>query len=224
MASTYDVNGIPTVTLNTIQLLTGYKYKKWRNQVDFYLAMNQNMDLCLTEDEPEKLTSDSSDEEKKFFKEWHKANKMAKNVIRTTMSDTVRGSIEELDLAMDYLYAIHDMYRESDKAEAARLAKEFNELKYTGTGKVREHIMKLIEINAQLRDLNMGVTDDHVVHAALHSLPNSFSQLRTSYNAQKEKWSLKELIAICVDEEDRMRKEKEPSTSVNLVEKPKKKY
>ncbi|XP_024190414.1 uncharacterized protein LOC112194404 [Rosa chinensis] len=142
--------------------------------------MNQNMDLCLTEDEPEKLTSESSDEEKKYFKEWHKANKMAKNVIRTTMSDTVRGSIEEPDLAMDFLYAIHDMYGESDKAEAARLAMEFNDLKYTGTGKVREHIMKLIEINAQLRDLNMGVTDDYVVHTALHSLPNSFSQLRTS--------------------------------------------
>ncbi|XP_024157511.1 uncharacterized protein LOC112165265 [Rosa chinensis] len=149
---------------------------------------------------------------------------MAKNVIRTTVSDTVRGSIEELDLAKDFLYAIHDIYRESDKAEAGRLAKEFNDLKCIGAGKVREHIMKLIEINAQLRDLNMGVTDDYVVHTALHSLPNSFSQLRTSYNAQKEKWSLKELIAICVDEEDRIRKEKEPSTSVNLVEKPKKKY
>ncbi|XP_062005822.1 uncharacterized protein LOC133723004 [Rosa rugosa] len=127
------IHGIPTVTLNTIQLLTGYNYKKWRNQVDFYLAMNQNMDLCLTEDEPEMLTSESTDEEKKYYKEWHKANKMAKNVIRTTMSDTVRGSIEEPDLAMDFLYAIHDMYRESDKAEAARLAKEFNDLKYTGT-------------------------------------------------------------------------------------------
>ncbi|XP_062020840.1 uncharacterized protein LOC133737258 [Rosa rugosa] len=181
------------------------------------------MDLCLNKEESEMLHSESTDEDKKYYKEWHKANKMAKNVIRTTMLDTDRVSIEEPEVAMDFLYAIHYMYREIDKVEAARLSKEFNELKYIGTGKVREHIMKTIEINAQLRDLQIGVNDDHVVHDAVHSLPNSFSQHRTRYNARKEKWSLKELIAICVDEEDKIRKEREPSSSVNLIEKPKKK-
>lgn len=50
---------------------------------------------------------------------------------------------------------------------------------------------------------------------ALHSLPNTFSQLKTSYLAQKEKWNLNELIAISVEEEDRMKKEK--VVTVNMV-------
>ena len=52
---------------------------------------------------------------------------------------------------------------------------------------VRGHIFELINIiNNRLRDMLMVVKDDQVVHHALVTLPSSFSQLKTSYNAQKE--------------------------------------
>ncbi|PRQ56368.1 putative transcription factor interactor and regulator CCHC(Zn) family [Rosa chinensis] len=142
---------------------------------------------------------------------------MAKNVIRTTLSDTVRGCIEELEHAVDFLEAIAQKFRESGKAEAARLYKRFNDLKFSGVGSVRTHIMELIDINNKLRDLDMGVNDAQVVHVALDSLPNTFNNLRTTYNALKEKWDADELISICVDEQDRMRKESAPTTAVNLM-------
>ncbi|XP_024164730.1 uncharacterized protein LOC112171846 [Rosa chinensis] len=179
------------------------------------------MDLCLIEEQPLELDSESTDEDRRYYKEWYKCNRQAKNVTRSTMSDTVRGSIVELELAMDFLEAIADKYRESDKAEGARLSKKFNELKYSGNGSVREHIMQLIEINARVRDLDMRVKDEQVVRVVLCSLPNTYSNLRTTYNAQETKWDLNKLISICVDEEDIIKKEKEPTTTVNLVEKPK---
>ncbi|PRQ16214.1 putative RNA-directed DNA polymerase [Rosa chinensis] len=183
--------------------------------------MHQNMDLCLIEEQPLELDTDSTEEDRKYYKEWYQCNRKAKNVIRSTMSNTVRGSIVEPDLAMDFLEAIADKYRESHKAEAARLSKRFNELKFSGSGSVREHIMELIEINARLRDMGMGVNDEQVVHVALFSLPSDYSNLRTSYNATESKWDLNKLISICVDEEDRVKKEKETTKAVNLVEKPK---
>ncbi|XP_024190683.1 uncharacterized protein LOC112194696 [Rosa chinensis] len=185
--------------------------------------MHENIDLVFHEDEPEALTKDSSAEEVKTFKAWHRSKRMAKNTIRNTMSDTVRGSVEEPNLATDYMEAFERKFKESEKAEAAKLYKAFHELKYEGFGGVREHIMKLIHINARLRELLMGVNDSQVVHVALHSLPNTFSGLRTSYNALKGTWTIDELISICADEEDRIKKEREPATSVNLVEKLKKK-
>ncbi|XP_024176379.2 uncharacterized protein LOC112182162 [Rosa chinensis] len=81
--------------------------------------------------------------------------------------------------------------------------------------------MQLIDINSRLRDLDMGVKDEQVVHVALHSLPNTYSNLRTSYNALETKWNLNKLISICVDEEERIKREGVPTTTVNLVEKPK---
>ncbi|XP_040361863.1 uncharacterized protein LOC121049249 [Rosa chinensis] len=179
------------------------------------------MDLCLIEEQPLELDTESTEEDRKYYKEWYSANRKAKNVIRTSMSDTVRGSIIEPELAMDFLEAIGDKYQESDKAEAARLSKRFNELEFSGKGSVREHIMELIDLNSRLRDLDMGVKDSQVVHVALQSLPNTYSNLRTSYHAQESNWDLNKLISICVVEEERIRKEGRPATAVNLVEKPK---
>ncbi|XP_024199788.1 uncharacterized protein LOC112202987 [Rosa chinensis] len=210
------------MNLNNIQMLTGSNFKAWKSGVEFYLMMHDNMDLCFTDIEPYGVDATSSSDDKKYYRDWHRSNYRAKNVMRTTMSDTVRGSIEEPVLAVDYMEAIAEKFKESNKAEAARLSKEMNELKYTGSGGVRQHILKLTELNTRLRDLDLGVKDDQLVHNALDSLPPSFNTLRTSNNAQKESWTLNELIAICVDEESRMKKEKQPSTSVNLVEKPKK--
>jgi hypothetical protein len=149
---------------------------------------------------------------------------MAKNVIRFLMSKTVKGSVDEPELAIEFMEAIAAKFKESQKTKAARLTKKFNSLKYSGFGGVRGHILELININNRLRDMLMGVKDEQVVHHALDTLPSSFSQLRTSYNTQKENWTLDELISICVDEENKIKKEKcEPETTINLVQKPRKK-
>ncbi|XP_024178381.1 uncharacterized protein LOC112184355 [Rosa chinensis] len=156
---------------NVLMLSTGTNFRAWRNSGERYMMMHENIDLVFHEDEPEALTDESSAEEVKAFKAWHMSNRMGKNSIRNTMSDTVRGSVEELDLATDYMEAIERKFKESEKVEAARLSKAFYDLKYDGSGGVREHIMKLININASLRELLTGVNDRQVVHVVLHSLP-----------------------------------------------------
>ena len=46
------------------------------------------------------------------------------------------------------------------------------------------------------------------MHLVLISLPTQFSPFKISYNTQKEKWTLNELIAQCVQEEERLKQEK----------------
>ena len=124
------------MNLNNVLMLTGTNFRAWRDSVERYMMMHENIDLVFHEDEPEALTKDSSAEEIKTFKAWHRSNRMAKNTIRNTMSDTVRGSVEEPDLATDYMEAIERKFKESEKAEAARLSKAFHELKYEGSGEL----------------------------------------------------------------------------------------
>ncbi|PRQ17445.1 putative RNA-directed DNA polymerase [Rosa chinensis] len=138
---------------------------------------------------------------------------MTKLILKRTMSDTVRGSVPDEGTARDYLNNIADMYQESEKAETGQLLDSLITMKYGGSTGVREHIMRMIETAAKLRDLQISVDDQFIVHIALNSLPPKFSQLKTAYHAQKDKWSLNELIAICVQEEEFHRKE----VSVNLV-------
>ena len=52
------------------------------------------------------------------------------------------------------------------------------------------------------------MSEDLLVHLVLISLPADFSQFKISYNCQKEKWILNELILSCVQEEKRFNHEK----------------
>ena len=62
------------VTLGQIHLLIGLNFQKWRNQVEFYMSMNLNMDMCLNEDQPEELDEDNTAADKKYYNDWWRAN------------------------------------------------------------------------------------------------------------------------------------------------------
>ncbi|KAJ9539071.1 hypothetical protein OSB04_031804 [Centaurea solstitialis] len=94
-------------------------------------------------------------------------------MIRFSMGDIVRGSIEEPETVVDYLKNIARKYKQSDIGEGARLYKMFNELKFFGEG--------------NLRDLDIGVKDEQVVHMGLESLPISYNNLRSIKKENKYK-------------------------------------
>ena len=97
------------------------------------------MDLCLIEDQPPELDESSTRQDRKYHKEWHNSNRKANNIIKITMPDAVRGSIEEPDIAWEFLEAIAEKYLESDKAGVARPYRKFNEMSYSGKGLVRAY-------------------------------------------------------------------------------------
>ena len=94
-------------------------------------------------------------------------------------------------------------------------------MKYDGVGSVREHILKMVDLAQKLKDLEVPMTDQFLVHMALNSLPPKYGQLRVSYNTQKDKWGIDELISMCAQEEDRLKKDK--AVDVNFVQAEKRK-
>lgn len=139
-------------------------------------------------------------------------------IMKRLMTDIVRGSIADNATAADFLASIAEKFTENAKAETGVLLDSLTSMRYIGSTGMREHIMKIIDTASKLKDLNMPLDDQFVIHQTLNSLPSQYSQLKTTYNAQKDKWSLNELIAVCVQEEDRMSREK--GVTVNLVTKP----
>ena len=60
---------------------------------------------------------------------------------------------------------------------------------------------------SKLRAHKLDLYEDFLVHLVMISLPTQFSQLKVSYNCQKETWSLNELISHCVQEEESLKQE-----------------
>ncbi|XP_004294439.1 PREDICTED: uncharacterized protein LOC101302915 isoform X2 [Fragaria vesca subsp. vesca] len=175
------------LNVTQVELLHGNNYKNWRKHIDYHVTMTPGMDLCIVDEQPEELNADSNPEERKAYRDWHNNNRKAKTLIRTTMIDSIRRSIEEPDTAWDFLEAISEKYLENDKAEILRLNREFNGMSFSGNDSVREHIMTMMNLNSRLRDLEVGVKDEQVVAQALESLSATYSNLKTTYNASEEK-------------------------------------
>ncbi|PRQ43313.1 putative transcription factor interactor and regulator CCHC(Zn) family [Rosa chinensis] len=172
-------------------------------------------DIVLREEEPAPITEASTDEQKKKFEKWEKANRMALLIMKKSVAESVRGAIPSGDKAKAFLEAVREKFKESDKAEATNLMHAFSNLKYDERKGVRVHILKLIEIASKLNGLAVPVPEPLLVYQALHSLPPKFAQLQVAYNTQKGAWDLNELISICSQEEERLKQEK--VENVNLV-------
>ena len=79
--------------------------------------------------------------------------------------------------------------------------------------------MEMSHLASKLKALKLELSEDLLVHLVLISLPTQFNQFKVSYNCQKESWSLNELISHCVNEEDRLKKDKAESAHLAFISK-----
>ena len=80
-------------------------------------------------------------------------------------------------------------------------------MKFNDTKGVPEHIMEMRGIAAQLKSLEIKMFEYFLVHFILNSLPSEYEPFNISYNTHKEKWSINELLTMCVQEEGRLNQE-----------------
>jgi hypothetical protein len=89
------------------------------------------------------------------------------------------------------------------------LSKTFDNFK-----SVREHIMEMRDMFAQLKSLEVDISESFLVHFILNSLPSKYTHFKISYNTHKDKWSENELLTMCVQEGERLKHEKQERKQV----------
>ena len=102
------------------------------------------------------------------------------------------------------LKVIDDQFITSDKALASTLIMKFSSLRLTSVKGVREYIMKMRDISAQLKKLEVDMSKSFLVHFILNTLPSEYGLFKISYNTHKDKWSINELMIMRVQEEERL--------------------
>ena len=74
---------------------------------------------------------------------------------------------------------------------------QFSSIKFTVIRGVRDHIMRMRDIAAQLKSLEVTMSDTFLVHYILNTLPQQYSPFKISYNTHKDEWSINELLIVC---------------------------
>ena len=81
---------------------------------------------------------------------------------------------------------------------------KFSSLRLTSVRGVREHIMQMRDNVAQLKKLEVEMLESFLVHYILNTLSHQYGPFKISYNTHKDKWSINELMTMCVQEEGRL--------------------
>ena len=124
--------------------------------------------------------------------------------IKTKISDKIHGSIDQDEKVWDLLKAIDDQFITSDKGLACTLIMKFSFLRLTSVKGVREYIMQMRDISAQLKKQEVDMFEFFLVHFILNTLPPEYGSFKISHNTHKDKWSINELMSMCVEEKERL--------------------
>ena len=151
---------------------------------------------------------------------------MSLMIIKSTIIATIRGGIHQKDdannifIAKQYLVSVEEQFKSTSKANASTLIMKMLTTKYNRTSGVREHIMMMNDMAAKLNDIYMTIYEGFLVYFIMTSLHAQFGPFKINYNMQKEKWKMCELIAMFVEEEERIKAEK-PDYAHIAVQSPK---
>jgi molybdopterin converting factor small subunit len=137
-------------------------------------------------------------------------------VIKERISEGIRGAIPDCETVVEYLEKVESQFTGSSKAYASSLIKRLVSEKYTGGG-VRDHILRMSNVAARLKPLDLAIKDGFLIYLIFNSLPKEFETFEVNYNSMNDKWTLEKFIAMCVQEEERIKRNNGGVDSVNMA-------
>jgi hypothetical protein len=137
-------------------------------------------------------------------------------VIKERISESIRGAIPDCTTDVEYLDKVECHFTGYSKAYVSTLIKRLILEKYSGGG-VKDYILKMTNVTAGLKPLDLAIKDDFLIYLIFNSLPNEFETFEVNYNSMNEKWILKKIMAICVQEEERIIRNNGGDDSVNMA-------
>ena len=130
-----------------------------------------DIDNAIRKDELDPITETSTVEVVCLYDKWERSNRLSVMFINTKISAGIRGSVEQIDKVKPLLKVIDEQFVTSDKALVSTLIMQFSSAKLIGIRGMRDHIMRLRDIAAQLKLLKVTMSDTFLVHDILNTLP-----------------------------------------------------
>ncbi|XP_009800617.1 uncharacterized protein LOC107802694 [Nicotiana tabacum] len=169
-----------------ILMFSGDNYVEWKEKVLLALGCS-DLDLVLWVEEPPILTELSTLENKANYERWERYNRLSLMLIKSHISQSIRGSIPNSDKVKAYMKAIDEQFVSSDKVLASTLIKRLSSMTFDKSRTLREHIMEMRDIDTKFKSLEVDMSEPFLVHFILNSLPAEYGQFKISYNTHKDK-------------------------------------
>ncbi|KAL0337592.1 UNVERIFIED_CONTAM: Retrovirus-related Pol polyprotein from transposon TNT 1-94 [Sesamum calycinum] len=135
-----------------------------------------DVDYAIRKTEPAPIAETSEPVEVDLYEKWERSDRLSVMFIKTKISTSIQGT----------------------------LIMRFTSQKLTGLNGVPEYIMQMRDIATELKSLEVDMSESFLMHYILNTLLPQYALFKISYNTHKDKWSINELMIMCVQEEGRL--------------------
>ncbi|KAL8161806.1 LOW QUALITY PROTEIN: hypothetical protein V2J09_013295 [Rumex salicifolius] len=194
---------------NSVVKFNGLNHDERSEQIRFTLGI-MALDLAILTDEgPSAITEECSEVEKSRYESWEQSNRLSLSLMRMMMAESVKPSMPKTDNAREFMRKIKECSQSdlTDKSIVGSLMSELTTKKFDWSQPIHDHVTHMSNLAANLTTLGMEVHERFLVQFIMNSLPIEFSQCTTT--PLRDKWNFRELKAMLVQEEGRLKKMKD---------------
>ena len=158
------------VTILSQKLMDGSNYNKWKIN-PFIVLEYENIKFVLPTLKP---TVNASDQVKKDYSDWHKANNTARCYIHASIANHLKPQISKLESEVEMIQSLDGMFANSSFSARQSAMRDLMYTRMTG-GSVRDHCLKMMSHLSQAEVMGTKLEQKCQIDIILESLLERFN-------------------------------------------------
>ena len=182
----------PLATILSQKPLDGNNYDLWKTNL-FIVLDFERIKFITTTPKPQEPTANASEETKKQFADWQRANTTARCYILVSVAEHLRKKINDLESVLEIIQTLDGMFAKSSSTARQAAIGALMNTRMTG-GNVQDHCLKMMGHISTAEVMGAKMDQEMKIDLIIESLPNSFGQFKLNYNMNKLKLTPIELM------------------------------
>ena len=161
----------------------GNNYSEWKTNL--YIVLDfEKLKFVLTTPKPNEPAANASDQVRKDYENWDKANISVRCYILASVASHLKGQISHLESGAEMIQTLDKMFAQSTSSLRQAAVRAIMNTRMTG-GSVRDHCLKMMSHLNQAEVLGMKMEQRSQIDFIFESLPDRFTQFKVNYNMNK---------------------------------------
>ena len=163
--------------------MDGNNYSEWKTNL--YIVLDfEKLKFVLTTPKPNEPAANASDQVRKDYENWDKANISVRCYILASVASHLKGQISHLESEAEMIQTLDKMFAQSTSSLRQAAVRAIMNTRMTG-GSVRDHCLKMMSHLNQAEVLGMKMEQRSQIDFIFESLPDRFTQFKVNYNMNK---------------------------------------
>ena len=183
----------PLASIPSNNRLDGTNYVSWKRNLNIVLTCEGIIWVTL-ESLHVAPTESSIPEERANYEAWRKDDEKARMYILASLNEVMQSQHQSVSTSSAMLLSLQEMFGVQSRSTKQMVMKQImNTIMSKGTS-VRGHIIKMIGLFNEVRDIGVEIDWETRNNMVLETLPPSFNHFKLNYSINKLEWSLTELM------------------------------